>query len=443
MLTAEKLKSYTAKDLGQMAKSQGVAGWHGMRKDQLVRALLKTNKPSRSSRSASAAKKSVARRSKSSSASKPSGAVKPASRRSSRPDGARSSAKTNGTPVRTKAASKTIASKASKNGASKNGKNSVAQTNGKAPGKKKSAPKAAPQPTSQQRAARTRAINRLKKEVDQQRRSKDLSHGNNGTHQRDRLAVMVRDPYWLHAYWELSRAGVQRAEAALGREWHDAHPILRLYEVLDSGSTSSAERIVEDIAIHGGVNNWYVPVMDPPKSYRLEVGYLSHEDRFFSLARSNVVTTPRAGATDAIDQNWTDVAENVDKIYAMSGGYSAEGASAELQELFEERLRRPMGSPMVPRFNGNNGHGDEFTFDVDAELIVYGKTETNASVTLASEPVRLRPDGTFTMRFRLPNCRQVIPAVACSADGVEQRTIVLAVERNTKFLEPIIRDAND
>jgi len=33
--------------------------------------------------------------------------------------------------------------------------------------------------------------------------------------------------------------------------------------------------------------------------------------------------------------------------------------------------------------------------------------------------------------------------VACSADGVEQRTVVLAVERNTKVMEPLIRDAND
>ena len=27
---------------------------------------------------------------------------------------------------------------------------------------------------------------------------------------------MVRDPYWLHAYWELSRSTLARAQAALG-----------------------------------------------------------------------------------------------------------------------------------------------------------------------------------------------------------------------------------
>jgi hypothetical protein len=64
-------------------------------------------------------------------------------------------------------------------------------------------------------------------------------------------------------------------------------------------------------------------------------------------------------------------------------------------------------------------------------------------VTLHGEPVKLRPDGTFTVRYSLPNCRQVIPAVAASGDGVEQRTIILAVERNTKTLEPVTREAGD
>jgi hypothetical protein len=59
------------------------------------------------------------------------------------------------------------------------------------------------------------------------------------------------------------------------------------------------------------------------------------------------------------------------------------------------------------------------------------------------EPVRLRPDGTFTMRLSLPDKRQVIPAVAASSDGVEQRTAVIALERNTKYMEPVIRESAD
>jgi hypothetical protein len=85
----------------------------------------------------------------------------------------------------------------------------------------------------------------------------------------------------------------------------------------------------------------------------------------------------------------------------------------------------------------------KFWFQLDAELIVYGATEPNARVTLQGEPVKLRPDGTFTMRFSLPDGRQIIPAVANSPDGVEERTIVLAIERNTKQLEPMTHELGE
>ena len=58
---------------------------------------------------------------------------------------------------------------------------------------------------------------------------------------KDRIVVMVRDPYWLHCYWELTRHAIQRAEAALGQEWHTAKPILRLLDVTSHDTTSTSE----------------------------------------------------------------------------------------------------------------------------------------------------------------------------------------------------------
>jgi hypothetical protein len=87
---------------------------------------------------------------------------------------------------------------------------------------------------------------------------------------------------------------------------------------------------------------------------------------------------------------------------------------------------------------GAGGH--DLPFAVDAELLVYGVSHPHAHITLQGEPVPLRPDGSFTVRMNLPDRRQVIPVIASSPDGVEQRTIILAVERNTKVLEPIMRD---
>jgi hypothetical protein len=258
---------------------------------------------------------------------------------------------------------------------------------------------------------------------------------------------LVRDAYWLQACWDVTRKSVQRARAAMAEHWHTSQPTLRLIEVETGPTTSTAERVARDIAIHGGVKNWYIDVQNPPKSYRADLGYLAVNGKFYTLARSNLVTTPSPGSSDAIDENWADVAENYEKIYALSGGYSGEGARGELQELFEERLRRPMGSPVVARFGVGAQrllHRDqEFLFDVDAEMIIYGATKPDAHVTLAGDPVKLRPDGTFTVRLSMPNRRRVVPVVASSGDGVEQRTIVLAVERNTKTMEPVIREPNE
>jgi hypothetical protein len=274
---------------------------------------------------------------------------------------------------------------------------------------------------------------------------KDLPAG----YGKDRIVVMVRDPYWLHCYWELTRHAIQRAEAALGQEWHTARPIIRLLDVSSQDTTSATESILRDIDIHGGCNNWYIDVGNPPRSYRVDIGYLARSGRFYVLSRSNVVTTPRAGVSDVIDENWVDIdSKKAERIYAMSGGFDPAGTSSlELKQLFEERLRRPLGSPAVTSFGSGGlmpgGKMRKFWFQLDAELIVYGATEPNARVTLQGEPVKLRPDGTFTMRFSLPDSRQIIPAVATSPDGIEERTIVLAVERNTKQLDPVIHDGNE
>ena len=102
-----------------------------------------------------------------------------------------------------------------------------------------------------------------------------------------------------------------------------------------------------------------------------------------------------------------------------------------------------MGDPSPTRFGRGAAKRsddiDDFNFEVETELIVHGVTEPDAHVTLRGEPVHLRSDGTFAVRFTLPDRRHVLPVVASSGDGVEQHTIVLAVDRNTKVMEPVIR----
>ena len=266
---------------------------------------------------------------------------------------------------------------------------------------------------------------------------------------KDRIVVMVRDPYWLHCYWELTRQAIQRAEAALGQDWHGAKPILRLLDVSSHDTTSTSE---VDRPRHRHPRRLQQLVHRRRQPAALVTAWTSATCRAAagstSLARSNVVTTPRAGVSDIIDENWADIDAKQGRPHLRHVGRlrpdrQQPGTEAAVRGTPAPAAwaRRPSPAsapaPILP------GKLRKFWFQLDAELIVYGATEPNARVTLQGEPVKLRPDGTFTMRFSLPDSRQIIPAVATSADGIEERTIVLAVERNTKQLEPMIHDVNE
>ncbi len=385
MTTATDLKSQTVKDLNKLARKWGVTGYSSMRKDELVQALMKE-----------------ARR---------------RARRSSQPKSRATS------PGRRKSTtqSKRSAPRARKH--SGNGRS------------------AAPRPKN------TRVLRQLRQSQQAREQEKNLAAPLGPKHVepgKDTIVLLVLDSFWLQACWDVTHQAVDRVRAAMAEKWHGAIPTLRLLVVDRGATTGTSERVLRDITIHGGVRNWYIDVTDG-ESYQVCLGYVAADGQFFTISRSNIVTPPSPGSSDPLNENWQEVAEDYDRVFALSGGNEREHTDSELRELFEERLRRPMGSPVVARFGiaGLCGKREELPFEVDAELIVYGSTATDAHVTLSNEPLKLRPDGTFTVRMSLPDRRQVIPVVATSHDGIEKRTIVLAIERNTKTLDPVIREGNE
>jgi hypothetical protein len=74
-----------------------------------------------------------------------------------------------------------------------------------------------------------------------------------------------------------------------------------------------------------------------------------------------------------------------------------------------------------------------FWFNVNAELIIYGATEPDALVTIGGRRIRLRPDGTFSYRFALPDGAYDLPAVATAGDQSEARQARLRFSRRTEF----------
>ena len=248
----------------------------------------------------------------------------------------------------------------------------------------------------------------------------------------------------MQAFWEITRATVERVKVALAEHWHNAVPTLRVFEIVEEGPTGASESVVQDIPVHGGVNNWYVPLEDPQKIYRVALGYKTSNDRYHMLVRSNKVEMPEPGGSDAVDEHWTDIAEDYQRFFALSGGYSDDHNNGELQEVFETQLRRPMTAPKFTKFGVTPSHnGQGLHFQVEAEMIVFGTTDPNATVFLADEPVEVQSDGAFATRVPMPDRRQVLPVVASSRDGSLQRTIVLAIERNTKVMEQITKEIDD
>jgi hypothetical protein len=74
-----------------------------------------------------------------------------------------------------------------------------------------------------------------------------------------------------------------------------------------------------------------------------------------------------------------------------------------------------------------------FWFNVNAELIIYGATEPSAEVTIGGRVIKLRPDGTFSYRFSLPDGQYRLPAIATSADRTDSRSADLKFSRDTQY----------
>ena len=260
---------------------------------------------------------------------------------------------------------------------------------------------------------------------------KELAQG----YGRDKLALMVRDPYWAHAYWEITPETTNLARSELGREHQASTTVLRIY---DLASGEALKRF--DIELNGNASNWYINLGEPGGSFCVDIGILTPSGRFYTLARSNSVTMPPSGMSDVIDERWMSLQKEFERMYALSGGFRVGASSIEMQQMIEQRLEQEMASGalfsmMSPAYKKPERG---FWFNVGTELIVYGATEPDATVTVQGKPVPLRPDGTFSLRFALPDGKQTIDLTAKSADNKEERTITPEVEKKTYRPEPVL-----
>jgi hypothetical protein len=181
--------------------------------------------------------------------------------------------------------------------------------------------------------------------------------------------------------------------------------ILRVYNVTGvanfKGNNANSSF---DIDINFDANNWYINVQQPENDWCVEIGLKTPSGRFFAVARSNVVKTPFFGISDIIDEEWALPDEY---YYKVLGVYDLGKSSLERRKKFEELMRHQISSPlsswgMSSLFSERPRIKDKFFLEVWTEIILHGRTEADAEVTLEGKKVDLRPDGTFTRRYAMP-----------------------------------------
>ncbi|BBA78980.1 hypothetical protein RGRSB_0393 [cyanobacterium endosymbiont of Rhopalodia gibberula] len=77
------------------------------------------------------------------------------------------------------------------------------------------------------------------------------------------------------------------------------------------------------------------------------------------------------------------------------------------------------------------GYPRKFWLVADAELIVYGATDPDATVTIGGHPIELNPDGTFRFQMSFQDGLIDYPIVAVAVDGEQTRSIHMKFSRKT------------
>jgi hypothetical protein len=299
-----------------------------------------------------------------------------------------------------------------------------------------------------------------------------------------RLFLAARDPHWIYAYWDIE-ATVQFQHNARSV---DRHLILRMHERDLSGKP------VTEIHVHPESRHWFAHVERAGERYVADLGYYQAGRKWKSLATSRTVRTPPDSIAPDAKVEFATIPAEVPFETMLSLLEEGEGQSAPLAHAVErlrERRRREFppapppgqwtpeqeralteiltagrahrevpGSPEITAPTGEGLPGDfailglpssfeeyvssplgggahaghEFWFKVNAELTICGSTEPNAKVSIGGREVPLRPDGSFSFRFALPDGEHDLPMVAVSADGTDARFAELKFSRTTKTL---------
>lgn len=319
-----------------------------------------------------------------------------------------------------------------------------------------------------------------------------------------KLLLLARDPHWLYAYWDLTDAQLREynqksASGHLALRIHagevqdsplftqEVHPESRNWflhvpqaggkYLAELGYLNAARRWVrvslsaatltpsDELSPEFWVRFETLPFDVPIATLVALVKDLApaHVPLLEALEQLRATGHPELPAAPAIAaQDWTPAQEqalaqllNMDEVRRVWIG------SLEITELLRRQLVRGISSGELPLssqaaaaipnlsslsspFGGETGPGARgFWFNVNAELIIYGATDPAAKVQIGGRPIRLRPDGSFSYRFALPDGDFRLPIAATSPDQVETRHADLSFRRQSEYRGEVAQHPQD
>ncbi len=105
---------------------------------------------------------------------------------------------------------------------------------------------------------------------------------------QNRIRLLVRDPEWIFAYWDVKPQALEELAKGLGeRGLALSRLTLRVVDPVSGGAS--------DILLPPGARWWYVKTDAARRTYRAELGVTLPSGQFRKLAESNTVVTPRVG----------------------------------------------------------------------------------------------------------------------------------------------------
>jgi hypothetical protein len=116
-----------------------------------------------------------------------------------------------------------------------------------------------------------------------------------------RLLFLIRDPYWIFAFWEIPPENAHELLAKLERSWDQVHWVLRMYSPDKENANSDA---TWDSAIDPSAPGWYLHLSPPGTSFQGEIGLCDEGGRFVGLTCSNIALLPPDRPSPFVDEQW-------------------------------------------------------------------------------------------------------------------------------------------